>query len=216
MPEPTYTEPEPVPEPTYTEPEPAPEPTYTEPEPTYTKPEPVPEPEPTLEITIVKEGPGPVIQPGDKVHAFYRGTLVPSGKQFDTNIGGKPFTFVAGASEEDRTVIPAWNDGFVGLRVGDQAIIVAPPKYGYGNRNIGNGLIPPNSTLKFEIMIIGANGKALERPKPKPEPVESYEEPVQHPEPEPVPEPPVETEPVQEVYHEGEDPYVTYHTEPAH
>ena len=121
-------------------------------------------------------GDGPVVELGDTVYAFYIGRLQSTGEVFDDNVGGEPFSFVVGAG----SVIRAWDEGFIGLPQGTQAEIVAPPQFAYGDRNIGNGIIPPQSTLVFTVIIAGVNHP------PKLRNVRAAPEPIKAPEPTPV------------------------------
>lgn len=87
---------------------------------------------------------------GDKVFAHYTGTLE-NGSKFDSSYDrGEPFSFVLGGG----MVIQGWDLGLLGMKVGGKRKLIIPPKLGYGDRNIGNGLIPPNSTLYFDIELM--------------------------------------------------------------
>jgi FKBP-type peptidyl-prolyl cis-trans isomerase FkpA len=67
------------------------------------------------------------------------------GTQFDTSAN---FVFQLGAGR----VIPGWDQGVVGMKVGGQRRLVIPPNLGYGSQMVGS--IPPNSTLVFDIMLL--------------------------------------------------------------
>ena len=100
---------------------------------------------------ITTQGTGEEVKAGDKIDAHYSGTLASNGQKFDSSYDrGQPLTFVVGAGQ----VIKGWDEGFVGLKVGTKATITCPPDYAYGQQGVGNGLIPPNSTLIFEIEVV--------------------------------------------------------------
>jgi FKBP-type peptidyl-prolyl cis-trans isomerase FkpA len=100
----------------------------------------------------LREGSGAVPKAGDTVTVNYRGTL-PDGKEFDSSYKrGQPADLPLG------NVIPCWRDGLQMMKVGGKAKLTCPPQTAYGNRSIG-GVIPPNSTLSFEIELLGIKGK---------------------------------------------------------
>ena len=86
-----------------------------------------------------------------KVKAHYAGYLLANGKKFDASYDrGKPFGFTAGAGG----VIRGWDEAIVDMVVGERRILIIPPELAYGNRNVGNGLIPAKSTLVFYIELV--------------------------------------------------------------
>jgi len=103
----------------------------------------------TIETT--KAGDGKTFpKPGQTVVAHYSGFLL-SGKKFDSSRDrGKPFEFVIGKGQ----VIKGWDEGFAQMSVGQQAKLTITPDYAYGTQDVGNGLIPANSTLIFEVELI--------------------------------------------------------------
>ena len=103
----------------------------------------------TLKITDVKKGSGAEAVDGKKVTVHYTGTLE-NGTKFDSSRDrGSPFPFVLGSG----MVISGWEQGVKGMKVGGVRKLVIPPNLAYGNRSVG-GVIPPNSTLLFEIELL--------------------------------------------------------------
>jgi peptidylprolyl isomerase/FKBP-type peptidyl-prolyl cis-trans isomerase FkpA len=93
-------------------------------------------------------GTGVDAQPGDTVTVNYTGKLA-NGTVFDTSVGKAPFQFVLGAGN----VIPGWDQGLVGMKVGGTRVLIIPPSLGYGSQDYGP--IPANSTLTFEVELLG-------------------------------------------------------------
>lgn len=83
-----------------------------------------------------------------KVSVNYTGWLM-DGTQFDSSVGKKPLVFTLGVG----MVIPGWDEGVKGMRVGGKRELIIPPDLAYGRRGAGN-LIPPDSTLRFEIELL--------------------------------------------------------------
>ncbi len=105
-----------------------------------------------LSITDLVEGTGAEATAGKRVSVNYSGTLE-NGKEFDSSYGRGPFSFALGAGQ----VIKGWDEGVAGMKVGGKRKLIIPPELGYGSRNIGGGLIPPNSTLIFEVELLDIN-----------------------------------------------------------
>lgn len=102
-----------------------------------------------LRYRDVKVGPGDEVRVGEKVTIHYKGWL-DNGKVYGKSKkpGGKPMTFRVGQGE----VIPGWDEGLVGMRVGGIRLLTIPPSLGYGDRAYGK--IPANSTLHMRIFVI--------------------------------------------------------------
>jgi FKBP-type peptidyl-prolyl cis-trans isomerase FkpA len=101
--------------------------------------------------TDLREGTGTTASQGRTVTVSYTGWLFdPSrpeskGTQFDSQAS---FTFQLGVGR----VIPGWEQGIPGMKVGGQRRLVIPPNLGYGSQMVGS--IPPNSTLVFDVMLL--------------------------------------------------------------
>jgi FKBP-type peptidyl-prolyl cis-trans isomerase FkpA len=92
-------------------------------------------------------GTGAVAEPGDILTVNYTGTLA-DGTVFDTSVGKTPFQFTLGAGE----VIPGWDQGIAGMKVGGKRILIIPPDLAYGAQGVGP--IPANATLTFEVDLL--------------------------------------------------------------
>lgn len=102
-----------------------------------------------VQIRDVVMGEGEAAIAGDKLTVHYVGRLTDS-RVFDSSRDqNTPFSFVLGVGQ----VIRGWDEGLAGMRVGGKREIVIPPEYAYGSRGIG--AIPPNSTLIFEVELLG-------------------------------------------------------------
>jgi FKBP-type peptidyl-prolyl cis-trans isomerase len=93
-----------------------------------------------------------VAKVGDTVAMNYTGRLE-NGTVFDSNVDPKfnhvqPFVFTLGAGQ----VIAGWDKGIVGMKVGEKKTLTISPEDGYGAS--GQGPIPPNSTLIFDVELL--------------------------------------------------------------
>lgn len=101
-----------------------------------------------VKIVHTAEGKGDSPKASDTVQVHYRGTLL-DGKEFDSSYKrGQPATFPLGR------VIPCWTEGVQKMKVGGKATLTCPAATAYGDRGVGNGLIPPGATLTFEVELI--------------------------------------------------------------
>ena len=103
-----------------------------------------------LEIEDMEVGAGIEAANGDRVTVHYTGWLI-DGTKFDSSIDrGQPFVFSLGAGQ----VIQGWDRGVRGMQVGGIRKLTIPPELAYGDRPVGGGLIPANSTLVFEVQLL--------------------------------------------------------------
>jgi FKBP-type peptidyl-prolyl cis-trans isomerase len=81
----------------------------------------------------------------------YTGSLT-DGRVFDSsrNEGREPMVFVLGSGG----VIPGFEEGLVGMRVGGSRRVIIPPNLGYGARPPAGSIIPPNATLIFDLELL--------------------------------------------------------------
>ena len=93
-------------------------------------------------------GTGAEATAGSLVSVQYTGKLE-NGTVFDTSAGKAPIQFPLGQGY----VIPGWELGITGMKVGGKRLLIVPPDMGYGDK--ANGPIPANSTLIFEVELVG-------------------------------------------------------------
>ena len=103
----------------------------------------------SLKVDDVKVGTGTEATPGKTVTVHYVGTLT-DGSKFDSSRDrNQGFTFRRGAGQ----VIQGWDQGVAGMKVGGLRKLTIPPELGYGARGFPP-VIPPNSTLVFEVELL--------------------------------------------------------------
>ncbi|KFZ83461.1 peptidylprolyl isomerase [Amycolatopsis sp. MJM2582] len=106
-----------------------------------------------LEKSDITVGDGQEAKAGDTVSVHYVGVSHSTGDQFDASWDrGEPLRFGLGAGQ----VIPGWDQGVAGMKVGGRRKLVIPPHLAYGERGAG-GVIKPNETLIFVVDLIGVN-----------------------------------------------------------
>ena len=98
-----------------------------------------------LQYKVLAEGDGPSPKPEDRVTVNYRGTVI-DGTEFDKS--SSPASFAANG------VIKGWTEGLQLMKVGDKFKFEIPPGLAYGE-NSPSPTIPPNSTLVFEVELLG-------------------------------------------------------------
>jgi len=99
----------------------------------------------------LEEGSGPAAKAGDTVLVNYVGVNYKTGEEFDASWDrGEPFPFTLGAGE----VIPGWDQGVEGMKVGGRRELIIPPELGYGPAGAPPA-IPPNETLIFVVDLEG-------------------------------------------------------------
>ena len=95
----------------------------------------------------IKDGAGESPKATDTVKVHYKGMFL-DGKEFDSSYKrGEPTEFPL------NRVIPCWTEGVQRMKPGGKAKLTCPPEIAYGARGAG-GVIPPNTTLNFEVELI--------------------------------------------------------------
>ncbi|RPI34826.1 MAG: FKBP-type peptidyl-prolyl cis-trans isomerase [Chloroflexota bacterium] len=103
----------------------------------------------SLVIEDLVVGEGTEVKQGDTISVHYTGWLE-DGSEFDSNQDGdQPFEFTVGTGN----VIPGWDKGLVGMRVGGKRKLTVGPSMAYGPNGY-QGVIPPNATLTFEVELL--------------------------------------------------------------
>ncbi|MGD7707660.1 FKBP-type peptidyl-prolyl cis-trans isomerase [Microlunatus sp. Y2014] len=108
-------------------------------------------PAPTdLEVTDLTVGDGDEATKGRTVRVHYVGVTHSGGEEFDASWNrGEPLEFPLGAGY----VIPGWDEGVQGMKVGGRRQLTIPPHLAYGDRGAG-GVIGPGETLVFVVDLI--------------------------------------------------------------
>jgi FKBP-type peptidyl-prolyl cis-trans isomerase FkpA len=97
----------------------------------------------------VETGSGEEATPGKVAVVHYTGWLT-DGTKFDSSRDrGEPFSFPLGAGQ----VIPGWDQGVAGMKVGGRRKLVIPPELGYGETG-SPPVIPPSATLVFDVELV--------------------------------------------------------------
>jgi FKBP-type peptidyl-prolyl cis-trans isomerase FkpA len=125
-------------------------------------------PEAVVLVTDLVAGIGDEALPGMIVIVHYTGWLHDPaakdqhGRKFDSSRDrGQPFSFPLGSAR----VIRGWEQGIPGMKIGGTRRLVIPPELAYGPRGAGNGVIPPNATLIFEVELLAVETVTLTEEK---------------------------------------------------
>ena len=106
-----------------------------------------------LEIEDLTVGDGDEAQAGDSLTVDYVGVLYETGDEFDSTFEEPaPFQLVLGQG----SVIPGWDEGLEGMKVGGRRQLVIPPEQAYGSQGRPPD-IPPDATLVFVIDLLAVN-----------------------------------------------------------
>ena len=104
-----------------------------------------------LVVKDVIKGSGPIARSGSQLAVNYTGVAYSTGKTFDSSFKRhQPFPFQLGAGQ----VIPGWDQGLEGMRVGGRRQLTIPASLAYGSQ--GQGDIKPGETLIFQIDLLAA------------------------------------------------------------
>src|SRR5688500_4880736 len=111
---------------------------------------------PAYTRTDLQVGTGRVAEKGRTLTVHYTGWLYDhtrrdmKGRMFDSSRERGPLNFQLGVGQ----VIPGWDQGFDGMKIGGRRRLIIPPSLGYGVDGAGGGIIPPNATLLFEMELL--------------------------------------------------------------
>ncbi|GMM58259.1 peptidylprolyl isomerase family protein [Maudiozyma humilis] len=112
-----------------------------------------------LEIDITKEIPVAECKikaaAGDLVSVHYTGKFLDNGEVFDSSYDrNSPITFKLGSGQ----VIKGWDQGILGMCVGEERTIRIPSDLAYGKRGAA-GVIPPDADMVFDVKLMDASNK---------------------------------------------------------
>ena len=106
-----------------------------------------------LKYKILKKGSGSNAKINDVLSVHYSLSLI-DGSVIDSSFTrGEPIEFTCGVGQ----VIKGWDEAMQLLNKGSKATLVIPSELGYGPTGAGNGVIPPNATLIFEVELLDIN-----------------------------------------------------------
>ena len=106
-----------------------------------------------ISYKITKKGTGENAKDNDNVKVHYTLKLI-DGSEVDSSLSrGEPIEFTLGLGQ----VIPGWDEGIKLLNKGASCTLVIPPNLAYGEAGAGNGVIPSNATLIFDVTLVDIN-----------------------------------------------------------
>jgi len=95
-------------------------------------------------------------QKGDPIKVHYTGKIFSDGKKFDSSHDrGEPLPLTLGVGQ----VIKGWDQGLVGMCVGEKRTLTIPSDLAYGQRGFGS-VIPANSALVFDVELVDLTSKS--------------------------------------------------------
>ena len=106
-----------------------------------------------LQYIDIKEGTGSPAESGSTLSVLYTGWLQSNGQKFDSTYdheGHQPFAVTLG--QQPPQIIPGWDEGLIGVKVGGTRRLIIPPALAYGEQ--GSGPIPANATLVFDVTVV--------------------------------------------------------------
>ncbi|KAH8108029.1 hypothetical protein BXZ70DRAFT_30789 [Cristinia sonorae] len=110
-----------------------------------------------IETTFKPEDCTATAQKGDSIKVHYTGTLYEDGKKFDSSLDrNSPLPLTLGVGQ----VIRGWDEGILGMCLGEKRTLTIPASMAYGTRGAG-GVIPPNAALVFTTELVELKGKAF-------------------------------------------------------
>jgi len=113
---------------------------------------PIPGFETTFSILTSGDDSGPKVAKGSSVTVHATGIVVETGKKFwsTKDPGQQPFSYVAGVGQ----VITGWDQGLLGMSVGEERLVVIPADEGYGQSGFPAWGIPAGGTLEFTLEVL--------------------------------------------------------------
>lgn len=117
-----------------------------------------------LQYVDIAVGSGAVAHKNDQLSMQYTGWTTDA-KKFDSSRDrGQPFDVTIGQGQ----VIPGWDEGIPGMKVGGRRRLTIPPALAYGAQGQPQGGIPPNATLVFIVELVSVSPGASPSPSPSP------------------------------------------------